>query len=148
MSRGINRATLIGHVGRQPESRYTSDGRQIVSFSLATTDSWFDKTTQAKVEKTEWHRIVCYGNTASIAAGFVNKGNQIYIEGAIKYGKYVDKSGIEKYTTDIVANSICLLGSRRDNEVTVEHEKEQEPLNAELPPISAELAASLDDLPF
>jgi single-strand DNA-binding protein len=131
MSRGINRVILIGHVGRQPESRYTADGKQIVSFSIATTDSWFDKTTQAKVEKTQWHRIVCYGNTASIAASFVNKGKQIYIEGTIKYGKYVDKSGIEKHTTDIVANSIFLLGSRKDNEVTVEHEEE-----------------NLDDLPF
>jgi single-strand DNA-binding protein len=99
----VNKAILIGNVGRDPEIRSTSDGRQIASLTLATSESWKDKSTGERKEKTEWHKIVIFNeNLVSIVKSYVKKGSKLYVEGAIVTRKWTDKEGAEKYSTEIV----------------------------------------------
>ena len=107
----VNKVILIGNVGRDPEIRYMPSGDAMVNLSLATTDTWKDKTGE-KQEKTEWHRVVIFGKTAEIAGQYLRKGSQIYIEGRLQTRKWTDKEGQEKYTTEIVADRMQMLGSR------------------------------------
>ncbi len=140
--KGINKVILIGNLGSDPISRYTAGGTQVVSFSLATSDSWIDKITKAKVEKTEWHKIVAYDNIASIAAVFLHKGSQVYVEGSLKYGKYTDKSGVDRYTAEIIVNHLCLLG-KKEKESTAEDDSLEPILN-----MPTSNAADEDNIPF
>lgn len=112
MSRGINKVILVGNVGAAPEIKTTQSGQQMAKFSLATSSTWKDKDGNPQ-EKTEWHRVVIFGKLSDIVAQYVHKGSKLYIEGSIKYGKYTDKDGIEKYSTDIVANDITMLDSKQ-----------------------------------
>lgn len=99
----MNRATLIGHVGKDPEIRVTQDGRKVASFSVATTEKWKDRNSGEAKERTEWHRIVCFNEgVCGIIEKFVQKGSKVLVEGAIKTRKWTDQSGTEKYTTEIV----------------------------------------------
>jgi len=107
----VNKVILVGNVGRDPETRYMPSGDAIVNLSLATTDQWKDKNGE-KQERTEWHRIVIFGKTAEIAGQYVRKGSQIYIEGRLQTRKWTDKEGQERYTTEIVADRMQMLGSR------------------------------------
>jgi single-strand DNA-binding protein len=107
----VNKVILIGNVGRDPETRYMPSGDAMVNLSLATTDQWKDKNGE-KQEKTEWHRIVIFGKTAEIAGQYLRKGSQIYIEGRLQTRKWTDKEGQERYTTEIVADRMQMLGSR------------------------------------
>ena len=107
----VNKVILIGNVGRDPETRYMPSGDAMVNLSLATTDTWKDKNGE-KQEKTEWHRIVIFGKTAEIAGQYLRKGSQIYIEGRLQTRKWTDKEGQERYTTEIVADRMQMLGSR------------------------------------
>ena len=103
MAGSINKVILLGRLGGDPEIRVSQEGKKIAKFSLATSDSWKDKNTNEKKEKTEWHRIVIFSpGLAEITEKYLRKGSLIYIEGQIQYGKYTDQAGIEKYTTDIV----------------------------------------------
>lgn len=111
MSRGINRVTLIGHLGATPEMRSTSSGNHVTTLSLATHESWRDRATQAIKERTEWHRVVLFSKLAEIANQYLVKGSQVYIEGALRTHKWKDQKGQERYTTEVVANEIELLGS-------------------------------------
>lgn len=118
MARGINKVILIGNLGKNPEIRYMSNGNAVTNLTLATSDSWKDKHTNSIKEKTEWHKIVLFGKLAEIANKFLYKGSQIYIEGSLQTRKWIDKSGVDRYTTEIVVNmngKMQMLGNRRSN---------------------------------
>jgi len=110
MARGVNKVILIGNLGADPETRYTASGSAICTIRLATSESWKDKQTGEQQERTEWHRVKFFGRLAEIAGEFLKKGRQVYIEGRIQTDKYTDKEGIERYSTDIIANEMQMLG--------------------------------------
>ena len=110
MARGINKVIIVGTLGADPETRYTASGSAITSLRLATNESWTDKQTGQKQERTEWHRVKMFGRLAEIAAEYLRKGKQVYVEGSLRTDKYTDKDGIERYSTDIVANEMQMLG--------------------------------------
>ena len=112
MARGINKAIIVGNLGRDPEVRYTANGNAIANITVATTESWKDKQSGERQEKTEWHRVVFFGRLAEIAGEYLKKGSQVYIEGRLQTRKWEDKSGQERYTTEIVASEMQMLGSR------------------------------------
>jgi single-strand DNA-binding protein len=107
----VNKAILIGNLGKDPEMRYTPSGQGVTSFSLATTDKYKDKS-GVQQSRTEWHNIVCWGRLAEIARDYLKKGNPVYIEGRIQYRTYDDKEGIKRYRTEIVTTGLQLLGGR------------------------------------
>ena len=107
----LNKVTLIGNLGRDPETRYLPNGDAVVNISVATTDTWKDKNGE-KQEKTEWPRVALYRRLAEIAGEYLKKGSQVYIEGRIEYREY-EKDGQKRYTTDIVASEMKMLGSRQ-----------------------------------
>jgi single-strand DNA-binding protein len=108
----VNKVILIGNLGRDPEVRYAPSGSAIANITLATTRSWKDKNSGDKVDETEWHRVVFYDRLAEIAGEYLKKGKQVYIEGRLKTRKWTDKDGVEKYTTEVIANEMTMLGSR------------------------------------
>jgi single-strand DNA-binding protein len=108
----VNKVILVGNLGRDPEVRYTPNGDSITNINIATTDTWKDKATGDKKEATEWHRVVFFGKLAEIAGQYLKKGRQVYVEGALRTRKWQDKEGHERYTTEIVANEMKMLGSR------------------------------------
>lgn len=110
--RGINSVTIVGNVGRDPEVRFTQSGTAVANINVATSDTWFDKNTKQKQERTEWHRVVAWGKLAEIVKEYVEKGRQIYVQGRIETRAWEDKQGNKKHTTEIVAKEILLLGSR------------------------------------
>jgi single-strand DNA-binding protein len=112
MARGVNKVILIGNLGRDPEVRYSPSGQAIANVTLATSESWKDKNTGEKQEKTEWHRVVFFSRLAEIAGEYLKKGSQVYIEGRLQTRKWQDKDGQDRYTTEIVANEMQMLGSR------------------------------------
>jgi single-strand DNA-binding protein len=112
MARGINKAILIGNLGRDPETRHTQAGAAVTHFSVATSDSWRDKQTGEQQERTEWHNVVCFARLAEIAGEYLRKGSKVYIEGRIQTRKWQDKEGLDRYTTEIIANDMQMLDSR------------------------------------
>ncbi len=108
----VNKVILIGNLGRDPETRYMPDGGAITNISVATTDVWKDKNGE-KQEKTEWHRVAFFGKLAEIAGEYLKKGSQVYVEGRLQTRKWQDKDGNDKYTTEIVADRMQMLGSRQ-----------------------------------
>ena len=112
MSRGINKVILVGNLGQDPEIRYTPSGKAISNITVATTDSWKDKQTGEQQERTEWHRIVFFNRLAEIVGEYLKKGSQVYIEGRLQTRKWQDQSGQDRYTTEIVASEMQMLGSR------------------------------------
>ena len=110
MARGINKVILVGNLGQDPEVRYTTSGAAVTNITVATTESWTDKNTGQKQEKTEWQRVVFFGRLAEIAGEYLRKGRQVYIEGRLQTRKWQDKSGQDRYTTEIVANEMQMLG--------------------------------------
>jgi single-strand DNA-binding protein len=113
MARGINKVILIGNLGADPEVRYMPSGDAVTTISLATSDQWKDKETGAPKERTEWHRIVFFKRLAEIAGEYLKKGSKAYIEGRLQTRKWTDKSGNDRYTTEIVANEMQML-DRKD----------------------------------
>lgn len=112
MARGINKVILIGNLGRDPEIRYTTGGAAIANVTIATSESWKDKQTGEQQERTEWHRVVFFARLAEIVGEYLKKGSKIYIEGRLQTRKWQDKSGQDRYTTEIVANEMQMLDSR------------------------------------
>ncbi len=115
MPRGVNKAILIGNLGRDPEVRYTQDGQAVVTFALATSMEWKDKATGEKREKTEWHRVVAFGKLGEICGEYLVKGKQVYIEGRLQTRSW-DQDGITRYTTEVVANEMQMLGTKGDTD--------------------------------
>src|SRR5438093_1241695 len=109
----VNKVILVGNLGRDPETRYNPEGGAITNISIATTDTWKDKTSGEKQERTEWHRVVFFSRLAEIAGEYLKKGSQVYIEGSLRTRKWQDKEGKERSTTEIVADRMQMLGSRR-----------------------------------
>lgn len=109
----VNKVILVGNLGRDPETRTFPSGDQVCNVTLATTDKWKDKQSGEMREATEWHRLVFNGRLAEIAAQYLRKGSQIYVEGQIRTRKYTDKDGVEKYATDIRVDQMQMLGSRQ-----------------------------------
>jgi len=112
MARGINKVILIGNLGNDPEVRYMPSGSAVATISVATNDSWKDKTTGETQERTEWHRVVFFNRIAEIAGEYLRKGSKIYVEGSLRTRKWKDKDGNDKYTTEIVGNNMQMLDSR------------------------------------
>ena len=114
MARGINKVILVGNLGADPETRYMPSGSAVTNIRLATSESWRDKESGEQQERTEWHRVVCFGRLGEIAAEYLSKGRQVYIEGRIRTNKWQDRDGNDRYTTEIVANEMQMLGGRAD----------------------------------
>ena len=112
MARGVNKVILVGNLGADPETRYSASGTAMCTIRIATTDSWKDKQTGERQERTEWHRIKFFGRLAEIAGEYLKKGRQVYIEGSLRTDKYTDKDGVERYTTDVIANEMQMLGGQ------------------------------------
>ena len=112
MSRGVNKVILVGNLGQKPEMRYTATQTAVANISIATTESWKDKESGENRDKTEWHRVVFFGNLAEIAEKYLDKGSSVYVEGKIQTRKWQDKDGNDRWTTEIVGNQFNFLDSR------------------------------------
>lgn len=132
---GINKVIVLGNVGKEPETRSFDSGDTVTNFSVATSEKWKDKTTGESKESTEWHRVSCFGKLSDIASKYVKKGDKIYVEGSLRTRKWTDASGVEKYSTEVKAEKIELLGQKSVNQ-------QQET------PAPAGLGAMDDDIPF
>ena len=116
MSRGVNKVILVGNLGQKPEMRYTATQTAVANLSIATTESWKDKESGENRDKTEWHRVVFFGNLAEIAEKYLDKGSSVYIEGKIQTRKWQDKEGKDRWTTEVLGNQLTMLGSRNTSE--------------------------------
>jgi len=112
MARGINKVIIVGNVGGDPETRYMPSGSAVTNVTVATNESWKDKASGEQKERTEWHRVVMFNRLGEIAAEYLRKGSQVYIEGKLRTNKWQDKSGNDRYTTEIIADEMQMLGSR------------------------------------
>ena len=112
MARGINKVIIVGNVGGDPETRYMPSGSAVTNLTVATNESWKDKQTGEQKERTEWHRVAMFNRLAEIAAEYLRKGSQVYIEGKLRTRKWQDKSGNDRYTTEIIADEMQMLGGR------------------------------------
>ena len=112
--RGVNKVIIVGNVGQDPETKFTASGSAISNISVATSESWKDKTTGQQQEKTEWHRIVFFNRLAEIAGEYLRKGSKVYVEGKLTTRKWQDQTGADRYTTEIVASEMQMLDSRGD----------------------------------
>ena len=112
MARGVNKVTLIGNLGADPEVRYTANGSAVANIRLATAESWRDRESGENQERTEWHRVVFFSRLAEIVGEYLKKGSQVYIEGRLQTRKWQDRDGNDRYTTEIVANEMQMLGGR------------------------------------
>ena len=117
-SRGVNKVILIGHLGADPEVRYSASGVAMATLSLATNESWQDKQTNEWQERTEWHRLVLYKRHAEVAGQYLRKGSQIYVEGRLQTRKWQDQNGMDRYTTEIVVLDMQMLGGRGESTTT------------------------------
>ena len=112
MARGINKVILVGNLGADPETRAMPSGTTVANLRIATSESWRDKQSGEQQERTEWHRVVLFGRLGEVAAEYLKKGSQVYIEGSLRTRKWQDKSGVERYSTEIVGNDMQMLGGR------------------------------------
>lgn len=115
-SRGVNKVIIVGNLGADPETRYTGSGTAITSLRIATSEQWTDKQSGERQERTEWHRVKMFGRLAEIAGEYLTKGRQVYIEGSLRTDKFTDKEGVERYSTDIVASEMQMLGGGQDGQ--------------------------------
>ncbi|HVA97637.1 MAG TPA: single-stranded DNA-binding protein [Bacteroidia bacterium] len=140
---GVNKVILVGNLGKDPEVRYLEGGTAVAKFSLATSESYKDKTGK-KVDQTEWHNIVLWRGLAEVAEKYLKKGMQVYIEGKIRSRSWEDKEGVKKYTTEIIAENLNILGKKEDRDGNTNHtESPNESSN-----VSTSANESTDDLPF
>ena len=112
MARGINKVILIGNLGADPETRYMPSGGAVTNIRIATSESWKDKNTGDQQERTEWHNIAFFGRLAEIAGEYLRKGSQVYVEGRLRTRKWQDRDGNDRYTTEVIANELQMLGGR------------------------------------
>ena len=156
MARGVNKVILVGNLGADPETRYTASGAAITNIRIATSESWRDKQTGENQERTEWHRVVFFSRLAEIAGEYLRKGSQVYVEGSLRTRKWQGQDGQDRYTTEIVANEMQMLGARggeasarpagggfRDNKP-----EQQSQAAAPSAPAPAEDNFAEDDIPF
>ncbi len=151
MARGINKVILIGNLGNDPDIRYTASGAAVANISLATAESWRDKESGEQQERTEWHRIVFFGRLAEIVGEYLRKGSQVYVEGRLQTRKWQDKEGHDRYTTEIVANEMQMLGGRASSSGYDAGPPGKQPASKPEPQPAAAASASDDfddDIPF
>ena len=146
----VNRVTLVGRLGRDPEMRQTGTGTPIVNFSVATNESWKDKNGEQQ-ERTEWHKIIAWGRLAEICNEYLTKGKQVYIEGRLQTNEWEDKDGNKRYTTEVVANEMKMLGTRSEEDYTSPSEQASSHTSpSEQASEGGEMDSGLteDDIPF
>jgi single-strand DNA-binding protein len=112
MARGINKVIIVGNLGQDPDTRYMPSGSAVTNFTVATNESWKDKATGEQKDRTEWHKVATFNRLAEISAEYLRKGSQVYIEGKLRTRKWQDKSGNDRYTTEIIADEMQMLGGR------------------------------------
>lgn len=139
----VNKVILIGNLGKNPETRYLNNRDAVANITIATTDTWKDKNGE-KQDKTEWHRVTFYKKLAEIAGEYLKKGSSVYIEGRLETKKWTDKNGIERYTTDIVANEMKMLGSKKTDSSQEQSNESEQNHNHD----SSGFADMEDDIPF
>jgi len=145
MSRGVNKVILVGNLGQKPEMRYTATQTAVANLSIATTESWKDKESGENRDKTEWHRVVFFGNLAEIAERYLDKGSSVYVEGKIQTRKWQDKEGKDRWTTEILGNQLTMLGSRGSNDSGSQQATSSE---TPFPEDDSGPGLSDDDIPF
>jgi single-strand DNA-binding protein len=155
MARGINKVILVGNLGADPETRYMPSGKAVTNIRIATSESWTDRTSGDKQERTEWHSVVLFDKLGEISAEYLRKGSQVYIEGALRTRKWQDKeSGKDRYTTEIVAREMQMLGGRggsgtgEPREPRAERTASSSESRAASSPPPADDGAFDDDIPF
>ena len=148
MARGINKVILVGNLGQDPEIRFMPSGGQVANISVATSETWKDKQTGQPQERTEWHRVIFFNRLAEIAGEYLRKGSKVYIEGSLRTRKWQDKSGVDRYTTEIVGRELQMLDSRPATAA-------DGPTSAQAPPSQPDRDAGAggpdnfdDDIPF
>ena len=147
----INKVIIVGNLGKDPETRFLPDGKAVCNFSVATTDTWKDKASGEKKEATEWHRISAFGRLAEICGEYLKKGSQVYIEGKLKTRKWQDKEGQDRYTTEIMADAMQMLGSRSGMGGGEPRAEMREPSSGESRPAkkpAGQFQDMDDDIPF
>ncbi len=112
MARGINKVILVGNLGQDPETRYMPSGGAVTNFTLATNESWKDKQTGEQKDRTEWHKVAMFNRLAEVAAEYLRKGSQVYVEGKLRTRKWQDRDGNDRYTTEVIADEMQMLGGR------------------------------------
>lgn len=148
MARGINKVILVGNLGNDPEVKYTQGGMAVARCSLATTSARKDKDGNLQ-ERTEWHRVVFFGKLGEIAGEYLRKGSQVYVEGSLRYDKFTGQDGIEKYTTDIIANEMQMLGGRGDGQSAPRQQERPQRQQQAAPSASPAMDDFADDeIPF
>ena len=145
MSRGVNKVILVGNLGQKPEMRYTATQTAVANLSIATTESWKDKESGENRDKTEWHRVVFFGNLAEIAEKYLDKGSSVYIEGKIQTRKWQDKEGKDRWTTEVLGNQLTMLGSRNTSESPAQP---NDPSSTPFPEDDSGPGLTDDDIPF
>ena len=148
MARGVNKVILVGSLGADPDTRYTPSNAAVTNLSIATNESWKDKQSGEQKEKTEWHRVVMFNRLAEIATEYLRKGSQVYIEGKIQTRKWEDKEGKDRWTTEIVANEMQMLGSRSSGGNSAPSPMEGSPSTTASAPKSQSSDDFDDDIPF
>ena len=148
MARGVNKAIIVGTLGQDPEIRYTANGGAVANISVATNETWKDKSTGEAQERTEWHRIVMFGKLAEIAQQYLKKGSQAYFEGRIQTRKWQDQSGNDRYSTEIVANEMQMLGGRGSGGGGAPMESGDQSQSKPAPAETAPMDDGFDDIPF
>ncbi|WP_343552155.1 single-stranded DNA-binding protein [Pantoea sp.] len=154
-SRGVNKVILVGNLGQDPEIRYMPNGGAVANITLATSESWRDKTTGEQKEITEWHRVILFGKLAEVAGEYLKKGSQVYIEGKLRTRKWQDQSGQDKYTTEVIVNVggvMQMLGGKQDggagNKPQPSQQQQRQP-GPSTPPANNEPPMDFDDdIPF
>lgn len=148
----VNKVIIVGNIGRDPETRYMPSGDAVTNISVATSDRYKDKQTGEMKETTEWHRVAFFGKLAEIAGQYLKKGSQVYVEGRLRTRKWADASGQEKYSTEIVADSMQMLGSKMagggEGGESYSRSKSADSSNSGPAPTAASLGAMDDDIPF
>ena len=145
MSRGVNKVILVGNLGQKPEIRYTKDSKPIASFSIATSESWKDKTTGDMVEKTEWHNVTFFGRIAEVAEQYLDKGSKVFVEGKLQTDKWEDENGNKRSATKIIGNNMQMLDSKGSSNSSSFDESSSAQNEA---PASQEGSFSEEDIPF
>ena len=136
---GVNKVILVGNVGQEPDVKATQGGSQVVNLSIATSETWNDKQSGQKQERTEWHRVVFFGKLAEIVSSYVNKGSKLYVEGSLRTRKWQDNNGQDRYTTEIVGSEMQMLDSRGQSGQSSQAAQQ---------PSQGETNAFDDDIPF
>jgi single-strand DNA-binding protein len=153
MARGVNKAIIVGTLGQDPEMKYMANGNAIATISVATNETWKDKQTGEAQEKTEWHRIIIFGKLGEIAGQYLRKGSQAYFEGKIQTRKWQDQSGADRYSTEIVAHEMQMLGPKQDGSSQAPRSQppaqNQRPMqSSQAPAAAAPIDDGFDDIPF